>query len=238
MADDFEGRAAPLTQQGFDEVARQLGGDVASLWALINVETRGFGFFSDRRPKVLFERHQFHQRTAGRFDASNPDISASIRGGYLGGTAEYGRLLGFNAVRLRYPSAEDMVTQFLDGEDRQLDGVLHYIQSNPALESAFRTRNWARVAFFYNGSAFAENQYDIKLQRFHDLFTITGTPSIDVRAAQARLAYLGFDPHGIDGVVGNGTRSAVIAFQKARGITPTGQLDGATMVNLSQAAGV
>ena len=92
MADEFAGRAAPLTQQGFDKVSGELGGDAASLWALINVETRGFGFFPDKRPKLLFERHQFHKRTAGRYDANNPDISASARGGYLSGTAEYRRL--------------------------------------------------------------------------------------------------------------------------------------------------
>lgn len=260
MANEFAGLAAPLSQAGFDEVARQLGGDKASLWALINVETEGFGFISDRRPKMLFERHQFRKRTGGRFDTTNPDISSAVRGGYLSGTAEYGRLakaialdrraalesaswglgqiMGFNAVRLGYASAEAMVTQFQAGEDAQLDGVSRYLRNNPALATAFAKGNWAKVAFFYNGSAYAENKYDIKLQRFHDLFTISGTPSIDVRAAQARLAYLGFDPRGIDGVVGHGTRLAVIAFQKARGVKATGELDEGTMEGLREAAGV
>ena len=260
MANEFVGLAAPLSQAGFDAVVRQLGSDAASLWALINVETDGFGFLPDRRPKLLFERHQFHKRTGGRFDAANPDISSAVRGGQLSGTAEYarfaralaldrraalestswglGQIMGFNATRLGYASAEAMVTQFRAGEDAQLDGVSRYLRDNPALATAFGKGNWAKVAFFYNGSAFAENKYDIKLQRFHDLFTISGTPSIEVRAAQARLSYLGFDPRGVDGVVGHGTRSAVIAFQKARGLNTTGELDEGTMAGLREAAQV
>jgi len=38
---------------------------------------------------------------------------------------------------------------------------------------------------------------------------------------QTALETLGFDPHGLDGVVGNGTRTALHAFQTAHGLTPT-----------------
>ncbi len=260
MADEFLGRAAPLTQQGFDEVSRRLGGEPPSLWSLVTVETRGFGFFPDRRPQILFERHIFHQRTAGRYSAKHPDISSSARGGYKGGPGEYARLaravaldgraafesaswglgqiMGFNAVKLRYPGAVEMVTQYLDSEDAQLDGVLRFMLDNPALEAAFVKRNWTKVAFYYNGRAYAENAYDKKLERSFDLYTIRGTPSIEVRAAQARLTYLGFNPQGVDGVLGNGTRVAVIAFQKARGMSVTAELDDSTMDELKQAANV
>lgn len=260
MSDTFLGTAAPLTETGFNQVVEQLGVDAPSLWALVSVETRGFGFLADRRPKILFERHVFHKRTGGRFSASNPDISSSEPGGYSGGAGEYDRLaramrldrqaalesaswglpqiMGFNAPKLHYSGAEEMIRAFVVDEDTQLDGARRFIASNENLASAFRQRAWARVAFFYNGASYKKNGYDDKLLHFHDLFAIKGTPSLEVRAAQARLTYLGFDTRGIDGEVGNGTRTAIIAFQRAKQMQVTAELDDATLERLKAAAGV
>lgn len=258
MTNPFLGKAAPLTQQGFDQVLSQLGGDAPSLWALLTVETRGFGFFPDRRPKILYERHIFHKRTQGRYSAAHPDISSGVSGGYQGDTAEYGRLeqaikldrqaalesvswglgqiMGFNAVKLGYLNTEDMIKKFLDGEDGQLEGSRRFIMNNPMLESAFKSKEWTKVAFFYNGAAYAKNAYHTKLAHYCDLYTIKGTPSIGLRTAQAHLTYLGFNPRGVDGILGNGMRTALIAFQKAQGIPVTADLDDATMDKLTVAA--
>ena len=260
-AETFLGTASPLTSRAFDDVIRQLDVDPPSLWSLLTVETRGFGFLPDRRPKILFERHVFHRRTAGRHSASHPQISSPSAGGYSPqGSGEYARLaraigldrraamesaswglgqiMGFNATKLRYLNVDEMVSAFLQSEDAQLDGSRRFISDNPALAAAFRAKKWARVAFFYNGEHFARNQYDVKLDRYHDLFTINGTPSIDVRAAQARLTYLGFDPRGVDGLMGQGTRMALLAFQKASGLAVTSELDDRTSEQLKIAAGV
>ena len=70
------GEAAPLSQTGFDAVLDRLGVDQTALWSLLTVETRGFGFLTDRRPKILFERHIFHKHTGGRFSAGHPNISS------------------------------------------------------------------------------------------------------------------------------------------------------------------
>lgn len=260
MIDSFLGKAAPLTQQGFNEVLKQIGGDAPSLWALLTVETRGFGFLPDRRPKILFERHIFHKRTQGRHSAAHPDISSSASGGYQGDAAEYGRLeqaikldrqaalesvswglgqiMGFNAVELGYPDTEDMVKKFVEGEDEQLDGSRRFIAKNPTLESAFQNKNWTKVALLYNGPAFEKNQYHIKLENFCELYTKNGTPSIDVRTAQANLTFLGFNPQGVDGVLGKNTHIALMAFQKTQGLPATGELDDRTMNELGAAASV
>jgi len=260
MSDSFLGKAAPLSQAAFDDALGRLEVDPPSLWALLAVETRGFGFLPDRRPKILFERHVFHKRTDGRFGASQPDISGPERGGYKGGAQEYGRLaraiqldrkaalesaswglaqiMGYNAAPLRYVSADEMIARFLEGEDAQLDGAVRFITANPALGDAFRKKKWSAVAFYYNGKAYAEHGYHLKLDRCCELYAIKGTPSLEVRAAQARLAYLGFDPQGVDGVFGNGTRAAVLAFQRARGLPLTADLDGGTLQHLGEAANV
>ena len=51
--------------------------------------------------------------------------------------------------------------------------------------------------------------------------------------------YLGYDPGGVDGVLGNGCRVALIGFQKACGVSPAGgELDDPTRSRLEQACGV
>lgn len=253
----FSGNAAPLTRDGFDKVRSALAADAESLWALMTVETSGFGFLPDRRPKILFERHIFHKRTGGRFSTQFPDISSRIPGNYKGGEAEYqriamamkldpraaldstswglGQIMGFNAARLGYANAEDMVNKFRVDEDQQLEGALRFIQAYPALEKAFAAKNWSKVAFFYNGAAYARNEYDKKLDRYYTLYKAKGTPSIDVRMAQALLTYLGYSPRGVDGLIGDGTQTALIAFQKAHGLPVTAALDDHTMDELQRA---
>jgi hypothetical protein len=49
---------------------REVG--LAEIWAVFSVETSGCGFLTDRRPKILFERHIFSHLTNGRYDAQNP----------------------------------------------------------------------------------------------------------------------------------------------------------------------
>lgn len=252
------GTAAPLSNAGFNAVLAQLQVEAPALWSLIAVETSGFGYLDDRRPKILFERHIFHRRTNGRFDATHPDISSADAGGYVGGVGEYrrveqamtldrrnalesaswglGQIMGFNAASLGYAGVEDMVTRFSDSEDQQLQGSLQFILRNQPLASAFRTKQWKKVAFFYNGSAYAQRRYDEKLRNFFEVYRLKGVPDIDVRAAQARLTYLGYAPGGVDGITGHRTQAATMAFQQKRGLAVTGELDAATLQALQESA--
>ena len=122
---EFTGSGKPLTEAAFDDAINRLQCDPAALWAILSVETRGFGYLADRRPKILYERHIFAARTGRKFDAANPDISSSTPGGYIGGAGEFDRLgraiqldrraalesaswglehiMGFNAGSLSYP---------------------------------------------------------------------------------------------------------------------------------------
>ena len=251
MPVEFTGSGKPLSQAAFDQAIGRLQCDPPSLWAILSVETRGFGYLPDRRPKILFERHIFSARTGRQFDASNPDISSTDPGGYSGGAAEYDRLgraihlnrkaalesaswglgqvMGFNAGSLKYAGVEDMVTQFVSDEDQQLDGAIRFLLANPALQDALKNHKWARVAFFYNGENFAVNAYDTKLANAHELYSVDGhLPSLRVRSAQALLTYLNLDPRGVDGLMGPGTRTALLKFQKNAGAAQTADLDDAT----------
>lgn len=260
MALKFLGKGAPLSQKGFDEVARQVEADAFALWSLITVETKGFGFLPDRRLKLLYERHIFHKRTGGRFSEEHREISSRTPGGYTGGGGEYdrldkamaldraaaiesvswglGQIMGFNATMLGYTSADEMVSYFAEGEDAQLDGVRRFLLNDAALARAFRTKAWDKVALHYNGADYAKNSYDKKLAEYYHVYQTEGVPSLEIRGAQARLTYLGFNPKGVDGVFGKGTRAAVIAFQQKKGLNASGELDSSTLEALASEAGV
>src|SRR4051812_4238482 len=101
---EFTGLGKPLTQDSLDESAAIDGIPTAAMWAVIQVESSGAGFLSDRRPKILFERHLFHRATGGRFDDTHPDISNSSGGSFgAGGAHQYERLA--EALRLNRKAA-------------------------------------------------------------------------------------------------------------------------------------
>lgn len=65
-----------------------------------------------------------------------------------------------------------------------------------------------------------------------------GSSGPDVLTLQTTLKQLGFDPSGVDGSYGSGTQAAVIAFQKAKGLTPDGICGPNTMAALQSSAAV
>lgn len=265
MIDIFQGSGEPVTAGGFGAAADRLGvkADLPSLWSILAVETRGFGYQPDKRPKILFERHVFHARTRGRFTAAYPDISYPQAGGYGRSSEQYGRLksamvldrqaalesaswglgqvMGFNAASIGYRDVDAMIEAFKGSKDAQLEGCAKFITATPALHRAFQAHQWAKVAFFYNGKGFRKNFYDDKLANAYVAFQ-GAAPDITIRAAQAFLTYLGFDPNGIDGKSGQGTTGAVKAFQQSvnrekKGTLPEdGTLDGKTRAELKARA--
>lgn len=60
-----------------------------------------------------------------------------------------------------------------------------------------------------------------------------GSSGPQVKNLQQRLKELGFDPNGVDGKFGAGTQSAVIAFQKANGLTADGKVGPTTLAALN-----
>lgn len=254
---DFQRDGLPLTRQGMDAAALKLGVSLAAVWAVLRVETRGWGFLADRRPQVLYERHVFHKLTNGIFGLTAPDISNYRAGGYLGGPSEYDRLaraltfdrqaalsstswgigqvMGSHAASLGFDNVEQMVAEMTTSEDAQLDVMVRFIVAE-SLHQALRNRDWTRFARGYNGPHFAKNQYDERLRHAHTDLLANGLPDLRLRSAQLRLLYRGFDPGPIDGLMGNVTRSALRGFQEQDGLSVTGDLDSTTETRLSHAS--
>ena len=247
---EFQGAGLVIDAGGIAAVCDMLSVYAAEVWAVLTVETRGCGFLADRRPLILFERHYFSRLTRRKFDAQAPDISQKQWGGYSGGSREYerlaralkldraaalrsaswglGQVMGENFKAAGFPDVEPMVAAFVESENAQLGGMAHFIAAIGA-DRHLRAHNWPAFAAAYNGPAYAQNSYDERLRAAHQKFVTGALPDLDVRAIQAYLVYLGFNPGPVDGVVGRFTRSALRMFQEREGL-PLREAFDASMV--------
>ena len=245
---EFQAQGRPFDRDGMQRTCDLLGVSQPEVWAVLAVETKGFGFLSDRRPQILFERHIFHKRTNGRHDAGNADVSNAAAGGYVGGAGEYlrlqkaialdrdaalqsaswgvGQVMGFNHGIAGFSSVTAMVDAMVRDENAQLLAVANFIK-NKKLSSALQRQDWRAFAAGYNGADFARNHYDTKLAEAHVEYK-KALPNVALRVAQAALTFLSFNPGPVDGVIGQRTRAALTAYQQRAGLPQTGALDAAT----------
>jgi hypothetical protein len=242
---------------GMNAVCEMLGVGEAEIWAVLTVETRGFGFLVDRRPQILFERHIFSRRTNGRHDAAHPDISWPKPGGYRGGAREYERLLtamqldeeealksaswglpqvmGFNHRVVGFESVAAMVEAMVESEDEQLEALGQFIMAHPKCRIGIQRHDWGTFAACYNGPNFRLNDYDNRLAAAYAKAKRM-LPDLGLRCAQVALTYLGYNPGLIDGLRGRLTRGALVEFQIKHELPPTGELDEETEANLMSEA--
>ena len=243
----FPCSSLPLSAAGFNAAMDSLGVDAPMIWTILQVETHGCGCFTDRRPQILYERHIFSRLTKGAYDAAHPGISNPVAGGYgESGIPQYARLgealdcdqdaalqsaswglgqvLGVNYAAAGYASVSDMVKDMCASEDAQLGAMVAFIKANNAARF-LQQQDWKSYAAKYNGPDYAKYKYDTNLAAAHASFTNGPLPDLNVRIAQAALHYLGFDPKGVDGVVGNNTLTALHAFQAKAGLPLTPTID-------------
>lgn len=248
----FQGTAWALSSAGMSAAASASGISAAEIWTVLAVETSGWGFLTDRRPKILFERHVFHRLTKGRFD--DGDISDPTPGGYgARGAAQYdrlaraiacdraaalqsaswgmGQIMGENFRAAGFADVETMVAAMCDSEDTQLAAMTCFLAATK-LDDALRRHDWAKFARGYNGPAYKKNHYDTKLHDAYAKFSQGKVPDLDVRAAQLYLGYLGFKPGPVDGDPGPRTLHALHAFQASCGLPPSDDIDTAIVARL------
>ena len=187
-------KAKLLSESDYVEAAKALGCEVAAIKAVAEVESAGNGFILDTVaqtpvPKILFERHiSRRQIAAARTDPMKipSDICQAKRGGYLGGFAEHTRLakateygrtealnsaswgkfqiMGFNYELCGYKTLQAFINDMYANEGGHLRAFVGFIKSNPNLLRAIRTKNCAAFALGYNGKAYKENNYDVKME--------------------------------------------------------------------------
>lgn len=190
-----------LRESDLASAAARLAVPLAIIQAVNAVESRGQGFLVDGRPVILYERHIMARRLREHgidptpYIARSPAIVNTQRGGYAGGAAEYTRLsaaseiylpaaleaaswgafqiMGYHWQALGYASIHDFVHAHRRSEGDHLEGFVRFIEINPTLHKALKTRKWAQFAQGYNGPAYADNLYDVKLARAYECFAAT-----------------------------------------------------------------
>lgn len=181
--------------------AASLKVELAAMAAVAEVESSGSGFFSCGRPVILFERHVFYRqinakdpKVASELASKYPNICNQSRGGYTGGSGEYQRfaiahlldpeaaicscswgmfqIMGFHWQTLGYSSAQDFRRAMDASEIYQLDALARFIRIDSGMLKALRDKKWPEFARRYNGPAYKDNDYDIKLARAYQRFCL------------------------------------------------------------------
>jgi peptidoglycan hydrolase-like protein with peptidoglycan-binding domain len=184
-------RPPQLNNSDYTQVAQSVAADVATIRAVIEIEAAGSGFFSDGRPKILFEAHWFSAFTDSRYDYSHPSISSPVwnRSLYIGGVGEWDRLykalrldraaalksaswglgqvMGFNHLKADYSNVESFAKDMHQSEGKQLSAMFGFIRSE-GLGSFLARRDWAGFALRYNGEGYRINEYDRRLAEAYD----------------------------------------------------------------------
>lgn len=183
--------AKALTEADVERAAQALGCDAAAIHAILEVEAPRGGFLPDGRVTILFERHiMARQLQAAGIDpapfiASHPGIVNTTPGGYIGGAAEYQRLarakainadcalesaswgrmqvMGFHWQALGYASVQAFVDDMASGEAAQLRVGVKLIEADEAMHTALVAHDWPAFAKTYNGPAYADYGYDLRL---------------------------------------------------------------------------
>lgn len=195
------GRRDPrhLTDADLQRAADRLQVNLAAVRAVNEVESKGAGFLPDGRPVILYERHiMYRQLAAAGLDADAlaakyPALVNPKRGGYAGDAAEYARLasasqisaacaleatswgafqiMGFHWKALGYPDVFAFVEAMKVSEAEQLEAFVRFVLADKVMLAALRGKKWAKFAELYNGKAYAENLYDVKLERAFDRYS-------------------------------------------------------------------
>src|SRR4029450_7350285 len=128
-----------------------------------------------------------------------------------------GQVMGENFKAAGFLDVEPMVAAFVESENAQLEGMARSIAAIGA-DKHLRAHNWPAFAAAYNGPAYAQNSYDERLRAAHQKYVTGALPDLHVRAIQAYLVYLDYNPGPGAGVVGRFTRSALRMFQEREGL--------------------
>lgn len=169
--------------------ADELDCEVEAIKAVAITETGSVSSYfvkegNDIVPSILFERHYFHALTGGAYDASHPDVSNRIRGGYGLFGAQYKKLveayklnpsaalksaswgkfqiMGKYHKNAGYASVEEFVNALSCSEKNHLKAFVNFIKSDGRLAKAIVEKNWLAFAKAYNGPA--QQGYDSRME--------------------------------------------------------------------------
>jgi hypothetical protein len=80
------------------------------------------------------------------------------------------QIMGFHALKLGYPSVQNFVDEMYIHESNQLEAFGRYISTFGCL-SHLKNKDWAKFAKCYNGPAYAQNKYDLKMAKAYQKYS-------------------------------------------------------------------
>jgi len=164
MITDFRGRAKRLDDVDLPRIGHEIGVGEDVIHAILEVESRGFGFRDDGRPVILFEPLQFYRQLKGDPDAQQRAIRAGLasrtwsrktynkdqyallkRAMQINHDAALratswglGQVMGFNYALAGWPDVESFVKAMMDDEENHLLAMINFIKS-ARLDDELRT---------------------------------------------------------------------------------------------------
>ena len=193
-------KALRLTDADLQHAADLLHVEVAAIKAVLEVETGNKGgFLTVGKPTILFEGHIFWSQLKKRgidpakYQKGNEDIlyPSWTTKYYKGGLGEYDRLeraraihgeaadssaswglaqiMGFNYAVCGSKTVAEFVEEMSKGEGNQLNLFVRFLQGNK-WDVYLRNLDWKEFARHYNGSEYAKNQYDKKLEKAYQKY--------------------------------------------------------------------
>jgi len=175
--------ATKITDQQVKNLATQFGFPLSAVKAFIKVESSGTGFVNGKIT-IQFEPHIFKRYTkkvikngvegqTAEWKAFNEAWAIDPNATMLSTSYGMGQIMGFNHKAAGYATVGQMLDAFKTGEYEQVKGMLNFIKSNVNLRTAMKTLDWKKLAYYYNGSNYAVNQYDKKLNAAYQAFERT-----------------------------------------------------------------
>lgn len=175
------------------EMASKYSLDAASVLAVAEVESGGrSGFQKTGLLTILFETHIFYRelkkvglnpdalivkypnlisttwnRSLYKYgDAENTRLAEALKINECAwNCASFGmfQIMGFNHRACGFNTVQEFVKYLKTGQEAHVETFLKFISSDPRKINALKNKDWATFASLYNGPAYAQNKYDIKL---------------------------------------------------------------------------
>lgn len=81
-----------------------------------------------------------------------------------------GQIMGENWWSLGYKSIQEFINCMYASESKQLDAMIRFIKTKKGLLQAIKAKDMKKIALLYNGTNYAKNQYDVKINQYYKQF--------------------------------------------------------------------
>lgn len=77
------------------------------------------------------------------------------------------QIMGFNFGLAGYHSVGEYVADMVKSEHYHLKALGNFVKNHKQLYAAVKTRNFEKIAYYYNGPAYKQNRYDTDLRKIY-----------------------------------------------------------------------